>query len=206
MTRRDLRRGTSTSTDLTTFYTQYGPAGLSATLISDHVSQVMDVDQIALYGGGVGGQIGTIARAQLGQPVTNFCGNTVGTWTEVSCALVDSPGNPEWCAAFASYVWNAAGVSIPSYSGVSQFVAWGQAHGTLTQIPAVGDAAVWGSDQHVDIVVGVQYTGGVYLIQTVDGNYGSLDVVMGDGGGWYNPNQIVGNTQPGPLATFVAPV
>jgi hypothetical protein len=87
---------------------------------------------------------------------------------------------PAWCAAFASYVYHAAGVPnfVPSAS-VTQLLLWGMAHNTAHAVgsgyvPHPGDLALVnatpiGYSQHVEIVETVLANG---EFTTIAGNSG----------------------------------
>lgn len=86
-------------------------------------------------------------------------------------------GRPEyWCADFAKWVWANAGVKyIGELSPLAgSFYSYGLENGTLTGIPAVGDAAVFnyyggGEAEHVAIVTAVEPNG---TVETTSGDWG----------------------------------
>ena len=85
----------------------------------------------------------------------------------------------EWCALFATWAWQQAGVPIPSYAFTGDMYYWAAAHGTLlppTASPEPGDAVLYGTGPqnvntslHVGIVTQVWPDG---AIDTVDGDSG----------------------------------
>jgi len=95
-----------------------------------------------------------------------------------------------WCALFATWVWNHAGVPIPSYAFVGTVFDWAAAHTRVlppSAVPAPGDAVLYGTGPqtvatavHMGIVEQVWPDG---AIDTVEGDAGpapsgSLNVVI----------------------------
>ena len=82
-----------------------------------------------------------------------------------------APSHPQyWCSDFATYVWQNAGVSVPTYPGVSSFVDWARRNGkfsTDTSLLQVGDVVFYA--QHVGVVIQVQSNG---TVVTADGDFG----------------------------------
>jgi hypothetical protein len=86
-------------------------------------------------------------------------------------------GRPEyWCADFAKWVWQNAGVKdIAALTpAAGSFYSYGLRYGTLTGTPSVGDAAVFnyyggGVAEHVAIVTAVNPDG---TIETTSGDWG----------------------------------
>ena len=75
-----------------------------------------------------------------------------------------------WCSDFATYVWQHAGVSVPTYPGVSSFADWARRNGkfsTDTSLLQVGDVVFYA--QHVGVVIQVQPNG---TVVTADGDFG----------------------------------
>jgi hypothetical protein len=82
----------------------------------------------------------------------------------------------EWCALFATWVWNQVGIDIPRYAWVPDLYAWGASRGLAMSPrarPAPGDLLVYGSNAaalpHVAIVAEVWPDG---AITTIDGDSG----------------------------------
>jgi hypothetical protein len=85
----------------------------------------------------------------------------------------------EWCALFATWAWQQAGIPIPSYAFTGNIYDWTAANGTLlpsTATPDPGDAVLYGTGPensdtsvHVGIVTQVWPDG---AIDTVDGDSG----------------------------------
>jgi hypothetical protein len=96
----------------------------------------------------------------------------------------------EWCALFATWVWQRAGVPIPSYPFTGDIYNWAAANtGVLppTAIPRPGDAVLYGTGPwstatslHVGIVVQVWPDGAVVTVEGDAGPAasGSLAVVI----------------------------
>src|SRR5580658_5904491 len=120
-----------------------------------------------------GSSIATLALANVGMMAcsTNSLG---GSYFDSSC--MGNGGSPEyWCADFALWVWANAGVSNVSGldAAAGSFYVYGQNNGTLTDVPAVGDAVVFdysggGVADHVAIVTQVNSDG---TIETVSGDW-----------------------------------
>ena len=96
----------------------------------------------------------------------------------------------EWCADFLMWLWANAGVTDLTglTSGAGSFYTYGQAHGTWSQTPAVGDAVVFnyngaGYADHVAVVTQV----GNGTITTVSGN-------AGGGNGWVEADGTYSST------------
>jgi hypothetical protein len=85
----------------------------------------------------------------------------------------------EWCALFATWVWERAGVPIPSYAFTGDIYGWAAAHTAVippSAPPLPGDAVLYGtgpsstaSSVHVGLVVQVWPDGAVV---TVEGDAG----------------------------------
>ena len=71
----------------------------------------------------------------------------------------------EWCALFATWAWEQAGIPIPRYAFTGDIWGWSASHGAdlpPTAMPAVGDAVLYGTgpqntstSEHVGIVTQV---------------------------------------------------
>jgi hypothetical protein len=85
----------------------------------------------------------------------------------------------QWCALFATWAWERAGVPIPRYAFTGYMYYWAGGHGALlpaTATPSPGDAVLYGTgpqnvftSEHVGIVTQVWPDG---AIDTVDGDSG----------------------------------
>jgi hypothetical protein len=88
-----------------------------------------------------------------------------------------------WCSLFATWVWEQAGVPIPSYAFTGDMYDWAQAHTTVLPpyaMPSPGDAVLYGtgpwstsSSVHVGLVMQVWPDGAVV---TVEGDAGPAPV------------------------------
>lgn len=92
-----------------------------------------------------------------------------------------------WCADFARWVWAQVGLDTDGLDGAARsFYKYGQAHGTLSQTPQVGDAVVFNYNSstnwadHVALVTSVNAANNT--ITSVGGNEGdSPGIVASDG-------------------------
>jgi CHAP domain len=104
----------------------------------------------------------------------------------------------EWCALFATWVWQHAGVPIPSYPFTGSIYSWAASRtGVLppTAAPSVGDAVLYGTGPsststslHVGVIVQTWPDGAIVTIEGDAGPApsGSLAVVIN---GPYLPSQ-----------------
>ncbi|HXY43331.1 MAG TPA: CHAP domain-containing protein, partial [Acidimicrobiales bacterium] len=117
--------------------------------------------------------IAELATANIGKQACSV-NSLGGRGFESSCT--GNGGEPEyWCADFAKWVWANAGVADTSLLNplAGSFYLYGQQYGTLSAVPAVGDAAVFnyyggGEAEHVAIVTQVNPDG---TIETVSGDF-----------------------------------
>ena len=96
----------------------------------------------------------------------------------------------EWCALFATWVWEQAGVPIPSYAFTGDIYDWAAANTAVlppTAAPLPGDAVLYGSGPdsaatsvHMGLVVQVWPDGAVLTIEGDAGPApnGSMAVVV----------------------------
>lgn len=119
------------------------------------------------------------AESQIGyrtDPPDSYCNKFSAYWHSGSTGCGNSDLSEEWCADFAAWAWQKAGVPIVYQykngdinSSAASFYEWGVAHGTWHPlgsgyVPEPGDVAVYGLDapalyaSHVAVVVG--YTPG----------------------------------------------
>jgi hypothetical protein len=117
--------------------------------------------------GGAHGDIVKIAASQLGpsRGGENYC----------------NPYGPceEWCALFATWVWESAGIAIPRYPFVGSVYDWARRHtrvAPVTAKPAPGDLVLYGTgpqnantSPHMGVVAQVWPDG---EIDTVEGDAG----------------------------------
>jgi CHAP domain len=104
----------------------------------------------------------------------------------------------EWCALFATWVWEQAGVPIPSYPFTGSVYAWAAANTAVlppTAPPVPGDAVLYGTgpsstatSRHIGLVTQVWPDGAIVTIEGDAGPAptGSLAVVIN---GPYLPSQ-----------------
>jgi hypothetical protein len=88
-----------------------------------------------------------------------------------------------WCSLFATWVWEQAGVPIPSYAFTGDLYNWAQTHSRVlppTATPSPGDAVLYGtgpgsteSSVHVGLVMQVWPDGAVV---TIEGDAGPAQV------------------------------
>jgi hypothetical protein len=119
----------------------------------------------------------------------------------------------EWCALFATWVWETAGVPIPSYAFTGDIYTWAQAHSAIippTGVPQVGDAVLYGTGPwstatsvHVGLVVQRWPDGAIITIEGDAGPApsGSLAVIIN---GPYLPSQSP-NYNGVPIYAYAAP-
>ena len=100
---------------------------------------------------------------------------------DVSAGAWCNPYGPceEWCALFATWVWERAGIPIPNYAFTGDIWDWARSWGAVlppTATPAVGDAVLYGTGPwsvatsvHVGLVTQVWPDG---AIMTVAGDAG----------------------------------
>jgi hypothetical protein len=110
----------------------------------------------------------------VGQRAANLASSWAGyDYHGVSYDYWHAPFRPHpqyWCSDFATYVWQHAGVSVPTYPGVSSFLSWVRQNGRFSSNTSdlhVGDAVFYA--QHVGVVVQVSSNG---TVTTVDGDFG----------------------------------
>jgi hypothetical protein len=119
-------------------------------------------------------RIVAIANSQVGyrtNPSNSYCNTFSGYWQAPSQGCPGGEASEEWCADFAAWAWQKAGVKL-TYgvgsgdlnAGAVSFYEWGIAHGTWHSAsspyrPSAGDVAVYGlslgavpSAAHVAIV------------------------------------------------------
>jgi hypothetical protein len=119
----------------------------------------------------------------------------------------------EWCALFATWAWEQAGVPIPRYAFTGDIWDWAATYGVdlpPTATPAVGDAILYGTgpgststSKHVGIVTEVWPDGSIMSVggDSGPGRDGYLSVAL-DGpflpadSAWYNGMPIYGFSQP----------
>ena len=123
-------------------------------------------------GSGAGSQIVSLAQGEIGQAEFPPGSNDSPRISMYRTATAGSPGPGPWCAYFASWACNQAGVPLgdqgQGFGRVDDVAAWGQRTGRwvpASSTPQPGDLIVW--DEHIGIVQGVLPDGS---IQTIEGN------------------------------------
>jgi hypothetical protein len=119
----------------------------------------------------------------------------------------------EWCALFATWAWESAGIPIPRYAFTGDIWGWAAARGAVlapTATPAVGDGVLYGTGPwsvatsvHVGIVTQVWPDGAIMTVggDSGPGRDGYLSVAL-DGpflpadSAWYNGAPIYAFVQP----------
>jgi hypothetical protein len=120
-------------------------------------------------------RIVSIAESQVGyttDPAGTYCNKYSAYWYSGAADCANSNLDEQWCADFAAWVWQQAGVAVTYQyingdinSSAASFFEWGQAKGTWHAarsgyVPQPGDVAVYGLDPsalvaaHVAVVIG----------------------------------------------------
>jgi hypothetical protein len=180
----------------------------------------------SLAGLGVGERVVALANSQLGyrtDPSNSYCNKFSAYWGVGSQTCPGSESSEEWCADFAAWAWQKAGVPF-SYgfssgeinAGAASFYSWGITHGTWHSAygsyrPRAGDVAVYG----LSLATGTSPSAAHVAIVTGDpSGQSGPDVVNGDGdrAGFSvvesGTNQLRADTGRGsgaPLAGYVSP-
>ncbi|HVA75536.1 MAG TPA: CHAP domain-containing protein [Acidimicrobiales bacterium] len=116
---------------------------------------------------GGGGAIVSVATSQIqGDPVSGYFCNPYGP-----CEA--------WCALFATWVWQRAGVAVPTYAFVGDIYTWAASHTAVlapSARPSPGDLVLYGTGpwnvdtaEHVGVVAQVWPDGS---IDTIEGDAG----------------------------------
>jgi hypothetical protein len=133
-------------------------------------------NRAALAGLSVQQRIVAIAVSQVGyatNPPNSYCNKFSAYWNAGSPSCPSGEASEEWCADFAAWAWQKAGVKLTYGYGPGElngravsFYEWGVVHGTWHPAssgyrPVAGDVAVYGlrlgaypSAAHVAIVTG----------------------------------------------------
>ncbi|HTZ09462.1 MAG TPA: CHAP domain-containing protein [Acidimicrobiales bacterium] len=116
-----------------------------------------------------------------GETAVRIAASQIGPDPDVAQGAYCNPYGPceEWCALFATWVWQQVGVAIPRYPFTGSIDAWAAARHLAmapTATPAPGDVVLYGTgpqnpatSQHVAIVAEVWPDG---AITTIDGDAG----------------------------------
>ena len=159
-----------------------GAAALVAILAAAIVHRTGSTDSFpgpskaALAGLSLRQRIVAIAESQVGystEPASSYCNKYSAYWDAGAAGCPGGERAEEWCADFAAWAWQKAGVRV-SYGyapaeingGAVSFYDWGVAHGdwhpaTRRYVASPGDVAVYGlslrgrpSAAHVAVVTG----------------------------------------------------
>ena len=145
----------------------------------------------ALAGMSLGQRIVAIAQTQVGyatDPSDSYCNKFSAYWGAGAPTCPGGETSEEWCADFAAWAWQKAGVAVPyGYglgdlnAGAVSFYQWGVAHGTWHPADSgyrarAGDVAVYG------LVLG-SHPSAAHVALVVDDPAGQRgpDVINGDG-------------------------
>lgn len=169
-------------------------------------------------------KIAATALSQVGyrtSPSGSYCNQFSAYWGYGTADCGNHNLDEEWCADFAAWAWNEAGVPFEYGQQAGQinsaaisFYFWGVGHGTWHPVssgyhPSPGDVAVYGLDLSDDSAVHVAVVTGYQ-----SGERGP-DVVNGDGDrtgfsvvetGTDQYEADTGSNDTGPLAGYVAPL
>jgi len=178
----------------------------------------------ALAGMTLGQRVVAIARSQIGyatDPTNSYCNKFSAYWGSGTASCPGGDTSEEWCADFAAWAWQKAGIAVPyGYgpgdlnAGAVSFYDWGVAHGTWHPVDsgyraAAGDVAVYG------LSLG-SYPSAAHVAIVVDDPPGQRgpDVINGDGdhtgfsvveAGSDEFRADTGHHQGAPLAGYVSP-
>jgi hypothetical protein len=178
----------------------------------------------SLAGMSVGQRIVAIANSQVGyrtDPTGSYCNKFSAYWSAGAPSCPGGESSEEWCADFAAWAWQKAGVAL-AYgfgadelnAGAASFYEWGVAHGTWHPASsgyraAPGDVAVYGLDlstsasaAHVAIVTGDPVGQDGPDVINGDGDRTGFSVVET---GTDQLRADAGHGQGAPLAGYVSP-
>jgi surface antigen len=169
-------------------YAQYAAGHGNQTLPPD-LSQAGQTGACSVAGGsGTRADIVRIAQSQVGTKAS-----------PAQCQPYSKNCEP-WCADFATWVWQKAGISVPSMPGAPEWRTYGQSHGTWhTSNPQPGDVVEF-SDLHVGIVESVSSNGDITIIAGNSG--GHPGAVLRHGPASPSNWQSMG---PGPITGYTSP-
>jgi hypothetical protein len=134
-------------------------------------------------------RVAAIAKSQLGyrtNPSNSYCNKFSAHWDAGTADCPSGESDEEWCADFAAWAWQQAGVHVTyGYGpgeingGAVSFYEWGIANGewhpaTSGYVAAPGDVAVYG------LVLGPYVSAQHVAIVTADAPGEGPDVVNGD--------------------------
>lgn len=169
-------------------------------------------------------RIAAAAMSQVGyrtSPSSTYCNQYSAFWGYGLGDCGNHNLDEEWCADFAAWAWNQAGVPFQYGQQAGQissaaisFYFWGMNHGTWHPAgtgyrPSPGDVAVYGLDVpggtagHVAVVTGYQTGDRGPDVVNGDGDRTGFSVVE-TGTDQYEAD--TGSSDAGPLAGYVAPL
>ena len=150
-----------------------------------------------------------------GAAIVQTAASQVGPDPDTSRGAFCNPYGPceQWCALFATWVWNQQGIDIPRYALTGDVYGWGAARGLDLgpgSVPAAGDAVLFGTgpsstatSTHMGIVAQVWPDGAIVSIEGDAGPEpdGQLAVIMNGpylpaNSVEYNGDPIYGYVQP----------
>ncbi len=167
-------------------------------------------------------RIVSIAESQIGyktDPASTYCNKFSAYWSSGSNDCGNANLDEEWCADFAAWVWEQAGVPVTyAYingdlnSSAASFYEWGVDKGTWHStasgyVPQPGDVAVYGLDTttlvaaHVAIVIGYQPGDRGPIAVNGDGDTNAFSIVE------VRSDEYVADVHPdgSPLSGYVSP-
>jgi len=167
-------------------------------------------------------RIVAIAESQVGyqaDPPGTYCNKYSAYWSSGSDTCGNGDLSEEWCADFAAWVWQQAGVAVNYQyingdlnSSAASFYEWGVRYGTWHPlgsgyVPQPGDVAVYGLDpsqllaSHVAVVVGYKPGAKGPIAVNGDGDLTAFSVVE------VRADEYYADSQPAtaPLSGYVAP-
>ncbi len=151
------------------------PAALALPVVAGgSAASASTASRPAATSGPTGASIAALALANVGKKACSINSRHQRGF-ETSCT--GNGGQPEyWCADFAKWVWASSGVADTSSLNAlaGSFYSYGLEYGTLSSVPAVGDAVVFdyyggGEAEHVALVTQANADG---TIETVSGDWG----------------------------------
>ena len=179
----------------------------------------------ALKGMPVGARIVALASSQLGyatSPSDSYCNKFSAYWSAGSVTCPSGETAEEWCADFAAWAWQRAGVPFTyGYgpgdlnAGAISFYRWGVDHGTWHPVRSAyrarpGDVAVYGLR-----LIGYQTAAHVAIVTGDPPGQRGPDVINGDGdrtgfsvveAGTDQRRADTGHHRDAPLDGYVSPV
>jgi hypothetical protein len=181
-------------------------------------------DRASLATMNLGRRIVTIASSQVGystDPSNSYCNKFSAYWGAGAQTCAGTESSEEWCADFAAWAWQLAGVPF-SYgfgpaeinAGAASFYSWGVAHGTWHSASSgyrarPGDVAVYGlslgasaSAAHVAVVTGDPAGRRGPDVINGDGDRTGFSVVERGRAQW---RADTGDGRGAPLAGYVSP-